>query len=226
MTLNPILRAAANLVDKSTTAHNANESLSAVLNARLSRYYAERGVSEVDYVKTDLSSVQFQTAKEALFVIRQVHNSLVFAESDQPEKATNQMEIPPALGTRDASHLRTLASVVFKWGSDALLDRIAPDLMASSSPGPQVPVSVVDLTRGRADYEGLRDLTHQLLTVVLPSGHRGGLSQSFVANLLLTRHLSDMLKPCIVLGWLPKALSTPSRPVQDDLRPLVMRLLS
>jgi hypothetical protein len=225
MTLDPILRAAAHLVNKSTPATNANENLNSVLSARLSKYYTERGVPEVNYDKTDLSAVQLQTAKEALFVVRQVHDALVLAETSQPEKATIQTETP-VFGTRDVSHLRTLISIVFKWGTDTLLDRVMPNWTTPSLPKAQGSVSIVDLTRGPEDYQELCDLTYQVLSIVLPSGNQEQLSQSFVANLLLTRHLSDVLKSCITLGWLPKVLSTPSIPVQDEIRPLTMRLLS
>ena len=225
MTLDPILRAAAHLINKSTTVHNTNETLVSVLTARLSKYYAERGVREVDYDETDLSAVQLQTAKEALFVVQQVHDALVLVESNRPDEATIQTEIP-TLGTRDVSHLRTLVSIVFKWGTDALLGRVVLNLTTSSFQNPQVSTSIVDLTGSPEDYKELYDLTFQLLSVVLPSGHRGPLSPGFISNILLTRHLSDILKPCIVLGWLPKTLSRAAFPVQDDIRPLTMRLLS
>jgi len=224
MTLDPILRAAAHLVNKPPTDH-ANENLRSVLSTRLSKYYTERDIPEVGYDRTDLSAVQLQTAKEALFVIQQVHDTLTLAETSQSEGGAVQTEIP-ALGTRDVSHLRMLISIVFKWGTDALLDRVVPNWTTPALPKVQGSAFVVDLTRGPEDYKELCDLTYQLLSVMLPSGYRGQLSQSFVANMLLTRHLSDILKPCIVLGWLPKALSTPSTPVQDDIRPLTMRLLS
>ena len=225
MTLDPILRAAAHLVNKSSATNNANEALNSVLNGRLSKYYTERGIPEVNYDKTDLSATQLQAAKEALFVVRQVHDAFVVAESNKSEKATIQAELP-VLGTRDVSHLRTLVSIVFKWGTDALLDRVAPNWTTPPPPKAHGSASVVDLTSGQEDYKELCDLTHQILLVVLPFGRRGALSQSFVANLLLTRHLSDVLKPCITLGWLPKAFSTSSFPVQDDIRPLAMRILS
>lgn len=225
MSLDSILHAAAHLINKSTTTHNANETLNSVLSARLNKYYTERGVREIDYDKADLSAVQLQTAKEALFVVRQVHDALGPAEPSQGEKATIQTEIP-TLGTRDVSHLRTLISIIFKWGTDALLGRVVLNLTISSSSNPPAPASIVDLTRAPEDYKELCDLTFQLLSILLPSGHRGPLSPGFVANLLLTRHLSDILKPCIVLGWLPKKISLMSFPVQDDIRPLTMRLLS
>jgi len=225
MALDPILRAAAHLVNQSTPTNNAKENLNSVLSERLSKYYAERGVPEVNYDKTDLSAVQLQTAKEALFVVRQVHDALVLAELNRPGEAPMQVEVP-AFGTRDVSHLRTLISIVFKWGTDALIDRVVPNWTTSSLTKSQGSASIVDLTRGPEDYRTLCDLTYQLLSVVLPSGHRGQLSQSFVANLLLTRHLGDILKPCITLGWLPKALSTPSIPVKDDIRPPTLLLLS
>ena len=221
----PILHAAAHLITKSANTNDANETLTSVLTARLSKYYAERGVPEVDYDKTDLSAVQLQTVKEALFVILQVNDALVLEESGQPEEAAIQTEVP-AIGTRDISNLRTLISIVFKWGTDALLGSVVSSLTTPSPPRVREPTYVVDLTGDPEDYKELCTLTHRLLSIVLPSGHRGQLSQSFVANLLLTRHLGDILKPCIVLGWLPKALSKPSSPVQDDIRPLTMRLLS
>ena len=222
--IDPILRAAAHLVNKPALTNDTNENLNSVLSARLSKYYAERGVPEVNYDKTDLSAVQLQTAKEALFVVCRVHDALALAETDQPEKATIQTEIP-TLGTRDVSNLRTLISIFFRWGTDALLSRVAQNWttnLLSKSPS----AAVIDLTGGPEDYKELCRQTYQLLSLVLPSGHKGQLSQSFIANILLTRHLGDVLKPCITLGWLPKALSTPSLPVQDDIRPLTMRLLS
>ena len=222
--VDPILRAAAHLVNKPSLTNDTNENLNSVLTARLSKYYAERGVPEVNYDKTDLSAVQLRTAKEALFVVRRVHDALALAETNQPEKATIQTEIP-ALGTRDVSNLRTLISIVFRWGTDPLLSRVAQNWTTSPLSNPPS-AAVIDLTGVPEDYKELCRLTYQLLSLVLPSGHRGQLSQSFIANILLTRHLSDVLKPCITLGWLPKALSTPSLPVQDDIRPLTMRLLS
>lgn len=224
MALDPIFRAAAHLVGKSTTANHANESLQSVLSARITKYFTERGVPEVNYDKSDLSAVQLQTAKEALFVVRQVHSALTPAEANQSGNATAEAET--AFGTRDVSHLRTLISIVFKWGTDALLDRLVLNWTTHASSTVQGSTSVVGPTRGQEDYKELCDLTYQLLSLVLPSGHRGQLSQSFVANLVLTRHLNDLLKPCIIVGWLPKTLSTPSVPVQDDIRPLTMRLLS
>ena len=225
MTLDPIFRAAAHLVNKTAPINHANQNLQSVLSARLNKYYTERGIPEVDYDKTDLSAVQLQTAKEALFVVRQVHDTLTLAETSQLEKAADQTEIP-VLGTRDVSHLRMLISIIFKWGTDALLNRVVPNWTTPALPKAQGSASIVDLTRGPEDYKELCHLTYRLLSVVLPSGHRGQLSQSFVANILLTRHLSDVLKPCITLGWLPKALSTSSTPVQNDIRQMTMRLLS
>ena len=222
MALDLILRAAAHLVNKSALTNNTSENINSVLSTRLSKYYAERGVTEVSYDKTDLSVVQLQTAKEALFVVRQVDDALVLAETNKPEGSAIQTEIP-ALGTRDVSNLRTLISIAFKWGTDPLLDRVVPNWTTAPLSKTQASATVVDLTRGPEDYKELCGLTYQLLSVVLPSGQ---LSQSFVANLLLTRHLSDILKSCITLGWLPKALSTPSLSVQDNIRPLTMRLLS
>ena len=169
--------------------------------------------------------MQPQTAKEALFVVRQVHDTLTLAETNQTEKVADQTEIP-ALGTRDVSHLRMLISIIFKWGTDALLDRAVPNWTTPALPKAQGSASIVDLTRGPEDCKELCHLTYRLLSVVLPSGHRGQLSQSFVANILLTRHLSDVLKPCITLGWLPKALSTPSTPVKNDIRPLTIHFLA
>ena len=224
MALDPILHAAAHLVNKSALTNDANENLNSVLSARLSKYYTERGVPEVNYDKTDLSAVQLQTAKEALFVVCRVHDALTLAEPNQPDKATIQTEIP-ALGTRDVSNLRTLISIVFKWGTDALLNRVVQN-WTTTPLSKSASATVIDLTGGPEDYKELCGLTYQLLSLVLPSGHRGQLSESFIPNLLLTRHLGDVLKPCITLGWLPKALSTPSLPVQDDIRPLTMRLLS
>lgn len=219
MELPLLLQAAAHLVGSNKS--EPAQDFKSVLSSRLVQFQTELGHSQFDPHQQDLEGVQLQTAKAALFIICAIQE--VLSRPAQPPGSSTEA---PSVGTRDLSHIRTLLSIVFKWGTEPLLNRVIMSWPSKPTSRPQAQSKIIDLTTGPEDYKDLCLMTHQLLSLALPAGHKGPISQTFVANTLLVRHVTDLLKPCIAAGWLPKSLSSDSMPTQDDLRPFVMRLLS
>lgn len=199
-----------------TSKSDSTQVLKSVLVSRLSQCNSILGRPEIDLRRGELEDIQLQTAKDALYLLDKIQKDISSPSSAEPL----------AVGTRDLANIRTLLSIVFKWGVEPLLGRVI--MSWPSRPSARLPMQskIIDLTTGPGDFKDLCTLTRQVLFLALPDGHSGPLSQTFIANALLVRHITDVLKPCISLGWLPKALSTDSMPTQNDLRDYVMRLLS
>ncbi|KAI9458406.1 hypothetical protein BJY52DRAFT_1204364 [Lactarius psammicola] len=184
--------------------------LRAVLLVRLAQYRAQRGLPERDDGDLSLEQAQEETAQEALSVVESVQRILdqdarpAPGISPVPGGDTNSGE--PVIGTRDISQLRTLLSIVFKWGTEPLLAHV------------QGRSQLVDANDAPHSYERLTTMTRQLLSLLFPRGVHGTLPQTLITSTLLHRHITDILRPAIALGW--------SFPVVDDFRPLVMRLMS
>jgi hypothetical protein len=83
---------------------------------------------------------------------------------------------------------------------------------------------IIDLTTTPEDYRQLSSFLVRILALLLPDGLHGRLPQTLITTTLLDRHLTDILKPCIALGWLPKSLSSEGTPTLDEIRPKIMRL--
>ncbi|KAH9017024.1 hypothetical protein EDB84DRAFT_1629366 [Lactarius hengduanensis] len=177
--------------------------LRAVLLARLAQYRAQRGLPERQ---------QEETAQEALSVVESVP---AVSGGDTPGGG-------PIIGTRDISQLRTLLSIVFKWGTEPLLAHVQIVWPAKGCTQTQL----VDANDAPHSYERLTAMTRQLLSLLFPRGVQGTLPQTLITSTLLHRHVTDILRPAIALGWVPKALFPESFPVVDNFRPLVMHLLS
>jgi hypothetical protein len=203
------------LVESSAAAPSPD--LKSVLVHRLSRYYDRRGSGSISDSKS-LEETQFITAREALSVICRVQNVLGGADTD----ATGTTDIP-LIGTRDLGEIRTLLSVVFKWGVEPLLSKVVlawPSRRAPSGP------RIIDLTTSAEDYELLSSFVADLMILLFPRGLQGGISQTLITTTVLERHATDILRPCITLGWVPKSIASESRPPLDTARSFTMRLLS
>ncbi|KAJ7904493.1 hypothetical protein B0H14DRAFT_2663092 [Mycena olivaceomarginata] len=110
------------------------------------------------------------------------------------------------VGTRDLAELRTLVAIAFKWGP-------WPGKVERTS------TQIIDLTNAPEDYQLLCSMLSRLLRIVLPTT-----SPTFVTTTLLNRHLDQLLRPCIAIGWLPKALASDSAP--ESIQPATNRLLA
>jgi len=224
-----ILRAGSYLVDSGQSAPLSG--LQKLLVSRLAQYYAALGHDhEVTFAST-LQDLQLQTAQEALFVIERVQRILSTSDSSsssapkgQGQRSTDA-EGAPAIGTRDLAQLRTLLSIVFKWGVEPLLALVMTAWPSKPSPTLLEQPKIIDLTNTPEDYKGLSSLLTHLLALLYPDGVHGSLPQTLITATLLNRHLADLLKPCIALGWLPKSLSSEATPTVDEIRPKIMHLL-
>ena len=186
-----------------------------VLLARLVQYRAQRGLPERDHGDLSLEQAQEETAQEALSVVESVQGML--DQDAYPAPDTSRV-----IGTRDISQLRTLLSIVFKWGTEPLLG----DVQVVWPTKGRTQTQLVDANDAPRSYERLTTMTRQLLSLLFPRGVHGTLPQTLITSTLLHRHVTDILRPSIALGWVPKDLFPESFPVVDDFRPLVMRLMS
>lgn len=190
--------------------------LKSALLQRLQNYYRCLGSSSTLNDFATLENVQIRTADEALVVVEKVQRSL---STNAPDTGA------PLLGTRDLNQLRVLLSITFRWGVDPLLSHVIsswPSTSSSTVPG----AKIIDLTSAPEDYHHLADLVTRQLTLVFPLGIHGNTSSTLIAEVILQRHLPDILKPAISLGWLPKSLAVDTMSPLDDIRPLIMRLMA
>ncbi len=87
-------------------------------------------------------------------------------------------------------------------------------------------MKMIDLTTVPEDYTRLSAAVTALLHMLLPKGPSGPFSNTPITADLVDKHLADLLKPCVVLGWLPKSLSNESIISMDDVRPMIVRVIS
>lgn len=222
-TLALALRDASNLLQTDSESSSRDQpqhhNLKSVLESRLSQYYTSRNQEFTSSCLQSLRDAELLTACEALSVVEQIQKLLVI-DNDA---------VVPAISTRDLSQIRTLLSLIFKWGTGPVLKQVteAWPTKSSNSDGTAGPSSkIVDLSNLRGDYDLLSRLTLRILELIFPNGVYGKLTQSLITTTLLDRYLVDVLQPSFALGWLPKSQSTEDIPVVNEIRPLAMRLLS
>ena len=211
------------LLETSSTPSNPPD-LKSVLLSRLLKYYAclegqdSDGVTKQLRESSTLEEIQFLTAKEALSVVQKVHHAL-----DIEDAKTNGMpDQEPSIGTRDLAQLRTLLSLIFKWGIEPLFNRVALALPATITANT---AKIVDVSQGSDDYRFLSEFVASVFLLIFPGGAQGQISQTLITTTILHRHVSDILNPSIVLGWLPEPLSSSSFPIIHEMRSFVIHLL-
>jgi len=149
----------------------------------------------------------------------------ILDQDDGNSKEDTPGEVP-LIGTRDISQLRTLLSIIFKWGTEPLLAHIQVVWPSRGDNHAQSGSKILDVDNASQSYVKLTSMTRRLLSLLFPRGVHGTMPQTLITTTLLNRHTTDFLRPGIVLGWVPKALSTESFSAVDDLRPFIMRLMS
>lgn len=189
--------------------------LQALLQERLANYYAHEG-SQSNLHFESLQDAQLATASAALSSLEKIEHILVL------ENPSDTMQ-GPLLGTRDLAQLRTLISLVFKWGTGPRLARINDtwkvDLKGKGR-------RIMEVDQPDQGYSVLSDMITRVMSILFPNGVQGSLSPTIIATTLTNKHLADILRCSLPLGWLPPSLSTPAMPTVDHLRPFTMRLLS
>ncbi|TFK28768.1 hypothetical protein FA15DRAFT_633184 [Coprinopsis marcescibilis] len=209
--LSDILRNATNLLHLDSSEGNPTSppNLKALLDERLrtSKRQPERPESST------LASAQLATATEALTVVETVNAILLLEDTSAI----------PLLGIRDWRTIRTLISLVFKWGIEPLVLSFS-ELWATN---PKAKTGqIVEVDSKNEEYRTVTDLTTRFMLLLFPQGVKGDLSPTSIATEVAGKYTADILRPAMVLGWLPKSLATQSLPVVDHLRPFAMRLLS
>ena len=209
------------LLETSSTPSNSPD-LKSVLHSRLLKYYAlesQDGVKEELRESSTLEEMQFLTAKEALSVVQKVHHVLDIEDA----RTNGTPDQVPSIGTRDLAQLRTLLSVIFKWGIEPLFNRVALALPVINTANTKV--KIVDVSQESDDYRFLSEFVTSVFLLIFPRGVQGQISQTLITTTILHRHVSDLLNPSIALGWLPEPLSSSSFPIIHEMRSFVIHLL-
>lgn len=201
----------------------APSDLRSSLENRLSRYHARCGTGTVS-PSDPLEKIQLITATEALSVVGRIQHILgADTLTGQPVDTLDADRQPLLIGTRDLAELRTLLSIIFKWGIDPLMSRVTSAWPSKKAPdGPRI----IDLTTSSEDYTLLSFMASHLMDLLFPGDPSVRIPETLITVSILNRHLMDLLRPCITLGWLPRSLASDSRPPLDAIRPRIMRLLA
>lgn len=220
--LEKLLRAGGLLFGASPS--EAASNVADVLKQRLVQYYAITN-TECPSLDGSLEYLQLRTAMEALYVLECLQ-----CEWSRDDAACRSQEGPSSagIGSRDLTQVRTLLAIVFKWGVEPPLGRVVNAIPVKTPARPQAhtDAKIIDLTGVPDDYARLSGVVLRLTSLPFPGGPQDSLLQTAITSTLLSKHLGDLLKPCIVLGWMPKNLATDCIKSIDSLRPRVMWLLS
>ncbi|KAH9918173.1 uncharacterized protein BXZ73DRAFT_92241 [Epithele typhae] len=225
-----LFQAAVVLTGTSSSPDSRSANMKAILLRRLHEYHEFIGESHENEDGT-LDAAQRATALESLSLLEHLHKHLQAREQEpapgsvKGENYEAKMD-PSLVGSRDLALMRTLLSIVFKWALEPLVGRVASAIPSTSALHITKGARIIDLTGLPHEYSTLSSICDRLLSVSLSNGVSSPLSQSAVAAILLNQHLSDLLLPCIVVGWLPKSLSSEDMPTGNTLRPQIMYLLT
>lgn len=226
-TLSSLFQAGAILAGSSRT--EGAPDLKNVLTSRLSLYCNALGREDISVLDDTLEVVQLKTAQEALSVVDNAQRLLAGhgpVQTSSTSEASSQTK-EEMIGSRDLAQVRTLLSIIFKWAVQPLLAHVIAAI-PTVSPGARrrTEVNIIDLTTVPDDYEILSEMVPRLIGIVLPQGLKGPPNATLITNAFLDRHLSELLRPCVVLGWLPKSAASESVAPIDDLRPLVVHIIN
>ena len=203
-----------------------------VITSRLAQCYESLGRTlQPEAASWSLEDLQYETAFQALHIIGRIQDFLRVDDGNiaQHPSSSSSHETSPGdniIGTRDLATIRTLLGIMFKWGFEPLLDRVITAIPTRGTKRDSNSKPIVDLTHVPKDYGVLSSRLKDLFFILLPDGLKGSVSPTHISIAILDRHLPDLLKPCLILGWLPKSLSSEYVKPLDELRPQLMHLLS
>jgi hypothetical protein len=181
----------------------SHHDLSSALKTRLEQYCTKKGIPLYLPNPCSLDDLQIATAKCALDSVEQAH------------KIYDEGLDSGTVGTRDLSQLRTLLSIAFRWGLELPLSRWI------SSSGKSTP----DTSHPTRDYNSAMSTVSHVVAMHFPSSAEGGLSQSPIISTILDRHLAQLLRGCIILGWDSESSEVNSQ-VVADVRKFIDRILA
>ncbi|KAF8655292.1 hypothetical protein AX16_003191 [Volvariella volvacea WC 439] len=205
-----------------TSKQKESTDLKSVLLHRL-RKYAERVPMEKIHSLTEDATVehlQFLTANESMGVVVRIQDVLL--QEEQAAVLPGADAPTPIIGARDLAQIRTHLSLVFNWAFNPIQSRLASlwPKARNISGVPPYNLQIYD------DFSTLHALTTQVLSLVFPTGLNGSISRTLITAILIDRHIADILRPAIFLGWLPKRSEPQSLAASSTIRQLSMRLLA
>ncbi|EIW76151.1 hypothetical protein CONPUDRAFT_110885 [Coniophora puteana RWD-64-598 SS2] len=210
--LGTLLQAGSALLDTSAPAQR--QTPIAGLSTRLQSFYQILGERHDIQDDISLDQLQLETAQVALLVVERVQHLLSLPdEVDDPTQET-----APKIGTHDFAQLRTLLSMSFNWSVSPLLGRISPARPQATS------AHIVDVNAIRETTSLLCTSVTRHFALLFPDGPESKLPQTLITTTIITRHVADLLKPSITLGWMPRSVEYDVPP--RNLQPLVHRLLA
>jgi len=197
------------LVETSSDA-KPQPTFTSILKKRLVAFYNRKNDSTAITTLENLTSrdeLELLTAREALSLLCRIQ-TMVDVGSERLLSNDSHPE-PSLLGTRDLAKLRTLLSLVFRWGIDHIYAQVSEsnDIAASND----------------EDFCLLADLTASTLSLVFPDGPQGRVSQTLITSMMVARHIQDLLLPSIGLGWSPEVSKKLTHDM-PDFRSAVTRL--
>jgi len=202
--------------------HSTANNLETILKTRLSAYYTRLSdQTALDHLNDPSSSIDLQllTATEAFYVVERIQKALDSEPHGSPSRKDGLPDQAPSIGTRDLASLRTLLSLVFKWGIDPLFVRVSQTWPVKNEGRGS---NIIDLTPETRDCQLLATLLMSLFSLLFPDGAQGRISQTLLTTTILSRHVTDILLPALGLGWRTESSPAPSPPI---LKPLVLRLM-
>jgi hypothetical protein len=161
---------------------------------------------------SSLSDIELATAQAALVILEHIQ-AILTGETSRPSTI-------PDMGVRDLGNLRTLSSIVCRWGPQALLARMVAQWLPSTKSG----LNELGGEGLSHDYPLLSSMVIRVLNLLLPTPE-ATLHPTVITDILVDRHLSDIWKPAIALAWLPRSLAVEETPPLTSAKPFVMRFL-
>jgi len=204
--------------------------LEQILRERLIRYDEAMknrlgGRTNMALEDKDLVELELMTASECLSIVECAQGNIASLPSDSTAGGAPTAQL---LGARDLAQIRIHISLAIKWGTEVLLSRILPTLPNKRSPKVPPGAVYVDLSSVSLDYGSLCSMLFTFCRIM--SAERdcslNTLSQTPIVTTLITRHLTDLLRPLICIGWLPTHLRGELMDCGPFLQPFTQRLLA
>jgi hypothetical protein len=204
---------AAGILTGNSAQDKGNHDLDGLLLQRLDNFIEAIGPDVFDCPPT--RDLRCKTGLAALYVIERINGFLLCAAPKPDDK--------PLLGTRDFVVIRTSISLIFKWACDPVLSQL--NSVWPSKRGQTIDLSTLHHTQDNVTL--LASISRRLLGLLVSQDAVRAIFTP-ISPILVDKHLSDILKSALAIGWLPKSLlpeAVDSGADFADIRSPTMRLL-
>lgn len=172
--------------------------LTTILKTRLTKVkdILNESISQ-ELQSAELKKLQYMTGLESLRLVSELQDIL-----DQEETPSSG---PPLLGTRDIACIRTILSIIMKWGLEPLLTELELNISGVGRPSIDRVSSIIDLTDRAIDLQQLPDVLLNIMHLMFKSATKT-VRQSWITSSLLSNHAVGVLTPVLILGWSSKPI--------------------